>query len=59
MRECTEKVVKVGFTKKPGRVLDEVERVTAEMLRGGWSLKETVLEDGLGYLHLFFERDIG
>ena len=58
MKESAERIVKVGFSRKPKRVFDEVEAVTAEMIRLGWELRDTVLEEGLGSIHLFFERDI-
>lgn len=58
MRECVERVVKVGFLRSPRKVFDEVERVTAEMVRKGWELSNTCLEESLGNVHLFFERDI-
>jgi hypothetical protein len=58
MRECAERIVKVGFRRKPGAVVDEVERVTAEMVRRGWWLRDTCLEEGLGNVHLFFEREL-
>jgi len=58
MRESAERVVKVGFTRSPKKVFDEIDQVTAEMMRDGWVLCDGVLEDGLGYAHLFFEREI-
>jgi len=58
MRECTERTISVGFTKKPRKVFDEIEMVTAEMVRAGWLLRDSLLEQGLGKIHLFFERDI-
>ncbi|MBN2037081.1 MAG: hypothetical protein JW768_10095 [Chitinispirillaceae bacterium] len=58
MREATERVIELGFTRSPKKVVDEVERVSARMLRQGWALKETLVEDSLGRIHLFFERDI-
>jgi hypothetical protein len=58
MKECTERVIEVGFLRKPEKILDEVEQMTASMLRAGWRLEETRLEDGLGNVHLFFEREI-
>lgn len=58
MKETTERLIKVGFSRKPKRIFDEVEAVTAEMIREGWELRDTLLEEGLGYIHLFFERDI-
>ena len=56
MKECTERVVKVGFKRSPKKVFDEIDSITASMIREGWVLKESFTEDGLGYVHLFFER---
>lgn len=57
MKETAERTVRVGFRKSPRKVVDEVEAVTAAMVRQGWGLKETVVEEGLGNIHLFFERE--
>ena len=57
MKETTEKVIKLGFKKDPKKVFDEIEFLTAEMIRNGWSLCETCVEDGLGLVHLFFDRE--
>jgi hypothetical protein len=58
VRETAERSVKVGFTKSPKKIFDEIERITAEMMRAGWTLCESVFEDGLGHAHLFFEREL-
>ena len=58
MKECTEKVVKIGFNKNPKKVFDQIESLTAAMIRNGWILKDDCIEDGLGSIHLFFEREI-
>ncbi len=58
MKESAERMVKVGFTRNPKKVFDEIDSVTADMVRQGWVLAEGMIEDGLGYAHLFFERDI-
>ena len=58
MKECTERIVNVGFSKDPKAVFDEVERVSAEMIRQGWTLDDSFVEDGLGKIHLLFEREI-
>jgi len=50
--------VKVGFSRDPKKVFDEIDIVTAEMVRQGWVFVEGMVEDGLGYAHLFFEREI-
>jgi hypothetical protein len=58
MKETAERTATLGFTRNPKKVVDEVERITAEMIREGWHLKETVVEESLGNIHLFFERDV-
>ena len=58
MKESSERIVKLGFRRSPKKVFDEVERISAEMVRQGWELKDTVVEEGLGKIHLFFEREI-
>jgi len=58
MKETTEKVIKVGFSRKPKKIFDEADAVTASMVRAGWQLTDSYLEESLGFLHLFFERDI-
>jgi hypothetical protein len=57
MKESAERVVRVGFAKNPKRVFDEVEAVTAGMKRDGWKLQESIIEEGLEKIHLFFERE--
>ncbi len=57
MKECSERIIKVGFMRRPKKIFDEVERVAAEMIRNGWTLRDSCLEEGLGSIHLFFERD--
>jgi hypothetical protein len=58
MKECTERVVRVGFKKDPKKIFDKVDSITASMIRDGWRLMESCLEDGLANIHLFFEREI-
>jgi hypothetical protein len=58
MNECAERIVKVGFKKNPKKIFDEVDIITASMIRGGWFLKKSLIEDGLGNIHLFFEREL-
>jgi len=58
VKESAERSVKVGFTRSPKKVFDEIEQITAEMVRNGWELKDTMLETGLAYVHLFFEREM-
>ncbi|MBN1760459.1 MAG: hypothetical protein JW863_19175 [Chitinispirillaceae bacterium] len=58
MKECTERLVKIGFSRNPRRIFDEIESVTAAMVRDGWQLQDSCIEEGLGSAHLFFERTI-
>lgn len=58
MKETAERVIKVGFRRNPKKIFDEVDAVTAAMVRDGWVLAESVIEDGLGNMHLFFVRDV-
>lgn len=58
MRESTERIVPVGFTKDPKLIFDEVEKISAEMIRLGWGLYDSRIEEDLGNIHLFFERKI-
>jgi hypothetical protein len=58
MKESAERVIKLGFRRNPKIIFDEVELVSAEMVRQGWGLKDTLIEEGLGNIHLFFEREI-
>ena len=58
MKESAECTVRVGFRRSPKKIFDEVDAVTAAMVREGWRLCDSVLEDGLGSIHLFFEREL-
>jgi hypothetical protein len=58
MRECTERIIPVGFMRDPKSIFDEVEKISAEMIRQGWKLHDSHIEESLGNIHLFFERSI-
>jgi hypothetical protein len=58
MKESAERIVKVGLHRNPKKVFDEVEAVTAQMKRDGWTLRDNIMEEALGKIHLFFEREI-
>ncbi len=58
MKECTERIVKVGFSRDAKLIFDEVEQVSADMIRQGWRLDDSFIEDSLGNIHLMFEREI-
>ncbi len=50
--------MEVGFERDPKLVFDEVEQVSAAMKRDGWDLVDSFIEDGLGNIHLMFERNV-
>jgi len=54
----TEKSIKVGFRRSAKKIVDEIESTTAAMIRSGWSPLDSVFEEGLGKIHLFFEKDV-
>jgi hypothetical protein len=58
MKEAAERKIRLGLTRSARKVVAEVESATADMIRDGWVLVESITEDSLGYIHLFFERDI-
>lgn len=58
MRESSEKVIEVGFKRSPKVIFDEIEQVSASMIRQGWSLTDNCIEESLQSIHLFFEREI-
>ncbi len=58
MRENTERIIKVGLKRDAKTVFNEVDSITAEMIRGGWRLNESFIEDSLGNIHLIFDREI-
>lgn len=58
MKECVEKVVKVGFEREAKLIFDEVEQVSSSMIRDGWKLVDSFIEDSLANIHLMFEREV-
>jgi hypothetical protein len=57
MKMSAERIIEVGYKRDPKNIFDEVEQVTAQMIREGWSLSDSCMEDGLGFIHLFFEKE--
>lgn len=58
MKESCEHIINVGFKRSPETIFDEVESVSASMIREGWVLSDNFMEEGLAKIHLFFERTI-
>lgn len=57
MKISAERIIEVGYKRDPKNIFDDVEQVTAQMVREGWALSDSCMEDGLGYIHLFFEKE--
>ena len=58
MKESAERTVKVGFSRDAKAVFDDVDITTAEMVRKGWTLRDSFIEEGLGNIHLLFDREV-
>jgi hypothetical protein len=58
MKETTERIIQVGLKRNARKVIDEIESVSARMIRSGWKLQESCMEECLGNVHLIFERDV-
>jgi hypothetical protein len=58
MKETVERVIRIGLKRDVRKVFDEIESVSAEMIRKGWKLQQSCLEECLGSVHLFFERTL-
>lgn len=58
MIESAERIIRIGFKRDPKKIFNEIDDVSAEMLKYGWYLKDTCFEDGMACVHLFFERDV-
>jgi septation ring formation regulator EzrA len=58
MTENFERIIKVGQKRAPKKVFDEIECATAQMIRQGYTLTESFIEEGLGNIHLIFNREI-
>ena len=58
MKETSEKVVRIVLKRNAKDIFDEIEFETAGMIRNGWLLSESVMEESLGNVHLIFEREL-
>ncbi len=58
MKEIAEHTIKVGFKRRPSDIFNEVDRLSASMIRQGYSLSDSIIEETLGNIHLVFEREI-
>ncbi|MBL8028186.1 MAG: hypothetical protein JNL74_17315 [Fibrobacteres bacterium] len=58
MIERTERSVKLGLDRNPETVVDDIERLTAEMHKEGWFFLRSYTDPDLREVLLFFEREI-
>ena len=58
MRERVEKQVELGFLKNEIKVVDEMEKLTAEMVGQGFSFIKSDTDPNLNHVTLVFEREI-
>lgn len=58
MKESAERKIELGFLRNPKAVFNEVESVYAKMIRSGWVLNNSIIEDNLKYIHLIFDREL-
>lgn len=58
MKERTERVVPLSFTRKSRDTVDEIERVAERMAREGWHFADSRTDVDFNHVVLTFERDI-
>jgi hypothetical protein len=58
MKENAERIVRVGLKRKPKAIFDEIDSITAAMVRNGWIMHESMIEETLGNVHIIFQREV-
>ncbi len=58
MRQFIEKRVELGFDRPAKQVFDEIESISAQMIREGWNIDDSLIDSTMGYVDLFFYRDL-
>jgi hypothetical protein len=58
MKETADITVRVGFKRNPKDVFDEIEFASARMIRDGWTVCDSIIEESLGNVHIIFEREL-
>ncbi len=58
MREFCERRIKVGHKRDTKKIFDEIEQVVAKMRRESWILDDSIADELLGYIDIFFYREI-
>lgn len=58
MKERTEKIIPLGFLRKPADVAQELELTAEKMALDGWAFLHSKTDIDLKTVSLFFEREI-
>ena len=58
VREFCEKRIEVGFERNAKNIFDEIESVTASLIRDGWTIEESTIDETMGFIDIIFFRDI-
>lgn len=58
MTETAEREIKIGLEKNAKKTVDEIENTSREMAMNGWKLVNTMTDEVLGSIYLFYEREI-
>jgi len=58
LKEKRERLVRVGLKRKAKSIFDEIEIVSASMIREGWAMQESFFEENFSVVRLIFERDV-
>jgi hypothetical protein len=59
MKETAEREIKIGMERNPKKVVGEIEKTARQMAARGWRLANTVTDEVMGSVFLFFERELG
>ncbi len=57
MKQFLEKEIKIGFTRSPENMINEIERICEQMNQEGWSFIRSVTDQILEKVTLFFEKE--
>ncbi len=58
MRQFCEKRIEVGFDRNAKKIFDEIESVSASLIREGWCIEDSTIDETMEFIDIFFFRDI-
>lgn len=58
MREYHEKRIEVGYDRNPKKIFDELDSFIAQLIRAGWKIEDTTLDESLGFIDIIYYREI-